>query len=141
MFHSFNIFDSNEKDRPLKKQFKYEKLDATHGFTLILHDLSISDDILSPFRSYESHRYLTMENSSETPLGDETVESKLSLDNNIVIEQRTRYTIWDLLGDVGGFNDGLMFVCQLLTSTYAAISFKTSFLRQIFYDSNLDTTP
>ena len=62
----------------------------------------------------------------------------MTLSDEIVIEQRTRYTIWDLLGDVGGFNDGLMFVCQILTSAYATVSFKTSFLRQAFYDANKD---
>ena len=34
----------------------------------------------------------------------------LTLANDIVIEKRTRYSIWDLLGDVGGFNDGLILV-------------------------------
>ena len=34
-----------------------------------------------------------------------------TLANDIVIEKRTRYSVWDLLGDVGGFNDGLILVC------------------------------
>ena len=29
------------------------------------------------------------------------------------IEARTKYNIWDLLGDVGGFNDGLFLVVSL----------------------------
>ena len=33
------------------------------------------------------------------------------LAEDIVTEKRTRYSIWDLLGDVGGFNDGLILVC------------------------------
>ena len=55
-----------------------------------------------------------------------------------MIEKRTRYTIWDLLGDVGGFNDGLVLVLQILTSAYTAVSFKTQFLASIYYDSNSD---
>ena len=60
------------------------------------------------------------------------------LSDDIVIEKRIRYSVWDLLGDVGGFNDGLMLVCQILTGAYTAASFKTKFLASIFYDSNED---
>ena len=55
-----------------------------------------------------------------------------------MIEKRTRYTIWDLLGDVGGFNDGLVLVLQILTSAYTAVSFKTQFLASVYYDTNSD---
>ena len=58
------------------------------------------------------------------------------LGNEIVIEKRTRYNIWDLLSDVGGFNDGLMLVCQLLTGAYAAASFTTSFIGQQSFSDN-----
>ena len=36
---------------------------------------------------------------------------RFKLSDDIVIEKRVRYSVWDLLGDVGGFNDGLIFVC------------------------------
>ena len=55
-----------------------------------------------------------------------------------MIEKRTRYSIWDLLGDVGGFNDGLILVCKFLTAAYSAASFNTKFLAATFYDSNRD---
>lgn len=54
---------------------------------------------------------------------DGLIQISFKLADEIVIEKRSRYTIWDLLGDVGGFNDGLILVCQLLTSFYAAVSF------------------
>ena len=59
------------------------------------------------------------------------------LSNEIVIENRIRYTIWDLLSDVGGFYDGLILVCELLTGAYAAASFKTSFIGQQSFSDNL----
>ena len=60
------------------------------------------------------------------------------LSDNIVIENRTRYSVWDLLGDVGGFNDGLILVCQLLTSAYTAASFRTKYLASSYFDSDND---
>ena len=44
------------------------------------------------------------------------------------VESRTRYNMWDLLGDVGGFNDGLLLICSLLMSSYAALAFKADYL-------------
>ena len=61
---------------------------------------------------------------------------RLLLSDDTVIEKRTRYNIWDLLGDVGGFNDGLILVCQLFTGVYSAVSFKTSFLASSYFDSS-----
>ena len=60
------------------------------------------------------------------------------LSDSIVIENRTRFSIWDLLGDVGGFNDGLVLVCQLITSAYTAASFRTKYLASSYFDSNND---
>ena len=49
--------------------------------------------------------------------------------NGIVkIQNRTRYNFWDLLGDVGGFNDGLFLLCSLFMSSYSALAYKIDFL-------------
>ena len=37
-------------------------------------------------------------------------EVSVHLGKNIEIIERTRYNFWDILGDVGGFNDGLYLV-------------------------------
>ena len=68
------------------------------------------------------------------------IEVIFDLSDDIVIQKRIRYSVWDLLGDVGGLNDGLILVCSLLTSAYTAASFKTKFLASIFFDSNRDAT-
>ena len=47
----------------------------------------------------------------------------LQLDTHIAIMQRVRYNVWDLLGDVGGFNDGLLLLCSIFMSTYSAFAF------------------
>ena len=54
------------------------------------------------------------------------LDFKLSvrLGSNIQIIERTRYNVWDLLGDVGGLNDGLHLLGSFLFSSYAAFSFK-----------------
>ena len=57
----------------------------------------------------------------------------------MVIESRERFTIWDLAGDLGGFHESLMLICELLTGVYAAIAFKTNFLNQHYFDSQDDS--
>ena len=42
-----------------------------------------------------------------------------SLGNDIVTEKRARYTLWDLFGDAGGFNESMIYVCHFLTYLYA----------------------
>ena len=56
------------------------------------------------------------------------------LDERIEIIERTRYNVWDLLGDVGGFNDGLYLICSLVISTYSAFSFNKSIIENTFVD-------
>ena len=58
----------------------------------------------------------------------------VKLGNMIQILERTRYNFWDLLGDVGGFNDGLHLVGSLLLSGWAAFSFKQSILKNVKVD-------
>ena len=65
--------------------------------------------------------YITTQKSDfitvETPSQEETYKFKIQFDfylaQNMFIEARTKYNIWDLLGDVGGFNDGLFLVASL----------------------------
>ena len=49
---------------------------------------------------------------------------------------RTRYNVWDLLADVGGFNDGLLLVAKILFSSYSAWLFKKDLLGEIRIDSD-----
>ena len=47
---------------------------------------------------------------------------------------RQRYNIWDLLGDVGGFHDGLMIVFSLFMGSYSALAFKIDYLKSTQVD-------
>ena len=62
-------------------------------------------------------------------------ELVVHLGKNIEIIERTRYNFWDILGDVGGFNDGLYLVFELIFSSFATFSFKQSILKNIKVDS------
>ena len=61
-------------------------------------------------------------------------EILLHLSPSLKIITRTRYNVWDLLGDVGGFNDGLHLVGYFLLSSYAAFSYKQSILKDAKVD-------
>ena len=47
---------------------------------------------------------------------------------------RTRYNIWDLLADVGGFNDGLILLVKLLFGSYSYFAFKKDLLSNFHVD-------
>ena len=120
---------------PLKKQFKFDyiKPGLKLEYELILHDLTIADNLSSPFEDSYNHQYLTLRKLETT--SEEITKFFFTLGETIVIESRNRFTFWDLAGDVGGFYEALSFICELLTGVYAAIAFKTNFLDQNYFDS------
>ena len=65
-------------------------------------------------------------------------EIDIVLDKTISVSSRTRYSCWDLLGDVGGFNDGLILLCSFIVSPYVAYTFTSELLSS--YDVEKDTT-
>ena len=144
MFNTIKFFDSQDSERPIKTRFFWNTVNETNiNFDIVMHQLELSDNIFSPFKSSENISYITLREKGEIQDLDIIDEEKkilisFTLSDDIVIEKRTRYTLWDLLGDVGGFNDGLVLVLQILTSAYSAVSFKTQFLASIYYDSNSD---
>ncbi len=55
----------------------------------------------------------------------------------LAVESRTRYNFWELLGDVGGFYDGLILCCSIFMSVYSAMAFKVDVLNnKVVDDSN-----
>ena len=50
---------------------------------------------------------------------------RVELDAIMSINGRTRYNVWDLLGDVGGFNDGLVLLGQIIMGSYSAFAYKS----------------
>ena len=66
-------------------------------------------------------------------------EIDIVLDKTISVSSRTRYSCWDLLGDVGGFNDGLILLCSFIVSPYVAYTFTSELLSS--YDVEKDASP
>ena len=116
MFYAYNIFDFSDVSQPFKTQIKWSReflIGRKNFFDLTLHKLELFDNIYSPFKSSKNQSYLSLKETGSEQ--GEEYESKrevyIRLSDDIVIETRTRYTVWDLLGDVGGFNDGLLLLC------------------------------
>lgn len=142
MFYSHIVFDSADPDKPIKKRMNKVHLEQrTMGYTfeLMLHKLEMTDQIYSPFPETQELSYLSLK---QTKIVHNEASGNsyflLGLSNDVSIEKRAFYTIWDLLGEVGGFNDGLILVGQFLMGVYSAISFQTTFLSHSFYDSTSD---
>ena len=59
------------------------------------------------------------------------LEVTFYLDGRLNIEQRTRYNVWALLGDVGGFREGIYLVLELFIGSYSALAFQVSLLTKM----------
>ena len=113
-----------------------------------MHEVSMQDELISPFPSEENEfYYFTMQGSidsvnsesfseefeNELRTGKQELRKAVSfvihvqMANELSTEQRIRYTCWDLLGDVGGFNDGLIFIFQGVMGAYSALLFSIDY--------------
>ena len=110
--------------------------------------MSVQDDIFNPFHKGvdEFHFLNVLDKKSSEPEEvredlfentGKTIKSAFvpfeiifELGTHIDINQRIRYSVWDLLGDVGGFNDGLFLVCSIFMSSYSAFAYSVDLLSQ-----------
>ena len=51
----------------------------------------------------------------------------------MLVMERKRYNCWDALGDVGGFNDGLVLVLQIFMARYSSMMFEHSIVQGAHY--------
>ena len=56
----------------------------------------------------------------------------------MTVNSRTRYNVWHLLADVGGFNDGMHLLATLILSSYSAFSYKKDLLSKLYFDKDSD---
>ena len=96
------------------------------------HTATINDELLNPLTSSENEfSYLSADPSidvreeNELQVKNNAVEIRMiiALSGNLQIEGRTRYNVWDLLGDVGGFHDGLHLLASGFVAIYASLAF------------------
>ena len=53
------------------------------------------------------------------------------LDNKIFDQKRVRYSFWDVLGDVGGFHDGLVLLIRIVVGPFAAHGFFLDLIKKL----------
>lgn len=66
MFYSYNIFDSQDAEKPVKTRLHQTYVDSEmvqHYYDMTLHSLELSDNIYNPFKNSETVSYLTMTKS------------------------------------------------------------------------------
>ena len=52
-----------------------------------------------------------------------TIENHFNLDADYGDSKRVSYSLWDVLGDVGGFHDGLFLLFHVVWAPFAAKNF------------------
>ena len=72
------------------------------------------------------------------PDGEKVIKWDIEMHRNgfTRIQERTKYGVWDLLGDVGGFHDGMFLVVGILLGPYAAIATRLDFTHKKTIDNS-----
>ena len=151
-FHAYNFIDLSDKMSAKKEGIQILKVDTLAGVRMtaeikaLVHEVHLDDDIWNPLAHKTSDtRYMslgdpkyTVESGNEDEEDDTrliTLEFDIKLSNDLKIEERRRYQFWDLIGDVGGFNDGIYALAGLLFNFYSALAFKADLLRDNYVDT------
>ena len=101
-----------------------------------MHDVAITDNIYNPlFAVADEFKFATFKEFAKffkSDIDDKdhlfSFELGIQLSGLVKIESRTRYTIWDLLGDVGGLSDGLHLITAAFMGLYAGMAFEKDYL-------------
>ena len=96
------------------------------------------DSVIDPFGAPTAiHTFLSFEKLNEYPYEkdkDGQTFYNIWLSSTTKIQQRIRYGVWQALGDIGGFYDGVGLMLGSLMSQYAA----TKFLMELFTGTKVD---
>ena len=106
---------------------------------MLINDLTIKNNLYNPFVSEtDTVTFLTPVKTEQQlfipKLKQEQKQSqpiigyKIMLAKEMVIMERVRYQVWDLLGDIGGFYDGIILALFLFMGPYSAKSFANNFV-------------
>ena len=113
---------------------------------LVVHDVELTNSIYDPLHlDFESFQYLTAAKESEITVvakpkppfdksGNLDIKVELKLNGYLKVESRTRYSVWDLLGDVGGLHDGLVIFFAIFVGPFSTFSFSNDFIKGRFID-------
>ena len=137
IFYSYSFVDLEDINEPFKqtiafKEYKKVAYDSINQeVALIIHQVDLIDTIASPVPIHDEQSfYLTIDEfESVDAIGEVdqdiafSLKVRFNLGSTLALESRTRYTAWDLLGDVGGFHDGIFIVVSLFMSSYSAVAF------------------
>ena len=65
----------------------------------------------------------------------------MKLSGYLNVQSRTLYNMWDLLGDIGGFYDGLLVVASMTFGFYSAFQFRRDFAGSVAFDNDEGKAP
>ena len=110
---------------------------------LFFNQASFDDDLFDPLSHGEKlHEYLSFDPEKlifET-FGSKSLKFEIifGLNGWLKIASRTRYNYWNLLGDVGGFHDGLILMSSLFMTAYASLAFQKDYLNGYITENSSD---
>lgn len=137
MFNSYNIFDSSNELKPIKKTLAtHEIMPRAHhlSYELSMHHLTLKDIIYDPFMQKEMRPYLSLRKTESTLSERREFKIDFRLSEFLFVEKRVRYNFWMLLGDVGGFNSAMLLIAAALTVFHEEVAFQSDYLGKVFFD-------
>ncbi len=92
----------------------------------------MQDNMINPYdNESNSHNYISTTYIEQYWPGD----IHFVISNDKQLNQRTRYSFWQFVGDIGGFHDGLKLLVDMFFAPFVSFSFATDFVKKGVYSS------
>ena len=118
---------------------------ATLDAPLLIHEVEFNDELINPLPAdSNAYQFISAEKSIDVDFRKGTnlrteIDIKVWLSGELYVQNRTVYNFWDLLGDVGGFHDGLLIVTSLFMGFVAQMAFENAYVHEKMSDGLADS--
>ena len=107
-------------------------------------EVTMLDSIYDPFgEATDQQSFLNFEKLIKDPLPPDRDGEKtrciFQLSETLRIQQRIRYGVWQALGDIGGFYDGLGLIFGTIINQFAATKFVIELFKGVHVNQQTET--
>ena len=150
LVYTHNFVDFDSLTDPISRGVSIFSMETNLSWTkeiitkmpCLLHQVQFNDELVNPLASSDdASLFISADSQQSFDFNDGhgrelSIQIKAFLSGELHVEQRTRYNFWDLLGDVGGFHDGLILLAEIFLGFAAQLAFESDYLNGRLLDNS-----
>ena len=124
----FEVSEGYQKDRVTIIHEDYSLEYGSRTFEMAITQVELHDSLINPFKTLTDELvFINYESTTYQNSNYPSVSINFRISDSIHRYQRNRYSFWQALGDIGGFNDGMCLIVKILMTPLSASLFFNNF--------------